>query len=322
MELISVIVPVYNAEQYLDQCIESIVNQTYGNLEIILIDDGSPDSSARICDEWRTKDNRIKVIHKENGGAGQTRNIGIGAARGEWISFIDSDDYISEKFYSFLMCNASEDIDVIECDYLICHAEKKCFDDDSLSEVKTYESKGALYDHIKGNCFKQVIWNKIYRSTVIKDIKFPEGKMIDDEFWTYKVLGKAHKLVTLKSKLYAYRQQEQSVMHKNFSLERLQALEAKRERLEYIKQEFPDLESIAKIDLWHTCMYLGQMSMLNLNNENLEKSFWLINSTFKQCSLDKKEIASLSVDYKIWAIFSKFSIKFVCKLRNYLKIGV
>lgn len=322
MDLVSVIIPIYNVEKYLNQCIESIVSQTYKNLEIILINDGSTDTSAEICEYWAEKDNRIKVIHLENGGAGRARNAGIKVARGKWLSFIDSDDYISKKFYSFLMCNASEDIDVIECNYLSCHDAEVNFDDVLLGEGKTYESKDALYEHIKGICFKQVIWNKIYRSTVIKDIKFPESKLIDDEFWTYKVLGKARKLVSLNSKLYAYRQQEQSVMHRKFSLERLHALEAKTERLKYIECNFPDLKSIAKIDLWHTCMYLGQMSMLNLNNENIDKSFWMINKVFKQYSLDKKEIASLSIDYKIWAIFSKISIKFVCKIRNCLKIGV
>ena len=115
LPLISVIVPVYKVENYLDCCVQSIVNQTYSNLEIILIDDGSPDASGAMCDAWAEKDSRIRVIHQENAGGGAARNAGLDAARGEIISMIDSDDYICPRMYAYLVSLMTEDVDIAEC---------------------------------------------------------------------------------------------------------------------------------------------------------------------------------------------------------------
>ena len=122
--LISIIVPVYRTEKYLDRCVESIVNQTYKNLEIILVDDGSPDDCPKMCDEWAKKDKRIKVIHKENGGVSSARNIGIKSAKGKYIGFVDSDDYIEKEMYESLIdvLNKNKNLDYIYCD--IYDAEK------------------------------------------------------------------------------------------------------------------------------------------------------------------------------------------------------
>ena len=115
-ELISVIVPIYNVEKYLDRCVQSIVSQTYRNLEIILVDDGAQDNSPAMCDAWAAKDSRIRVIHKENGGAGSARNAGLEVMRGSWFTFVDSDDYVAPQMYQRLAAHITDDVDIIECD--------------------------------------------------------------------------------------------------------------------------------------------------------------------------------------------------------------
>ena len=167
MDLISVIVPVYNVEKYLDKCIQSIVDQTYTNLEIILVDDGSPDNSGAICDEWAEKDNRIKVIHKANGGLSDARNAGLDIATGEYIAFVDSDDYIELDFYDKLY----NVIKATNCDISICNL-RKVYENNNVSvnncdtfeitEYSTTEAMSALID----DKIRQVVWNKLYKADI------------------------------------------------------------------------------------------------------------------------------------------------------------
>lgn len=322
MDLISVIVPVYKTEAYLDKCIESIVGQTYKNLEIILVDDGSPDNCPSICDSWAKRDSRIKVLHISNGGAGNARNVGMSVASGEWFSFIDSDDYISDKFFECMYEWIDTDVDVIECQWLSTEGDDCVFEDLNEESVKKYEVEEALYNHIENRRFKQTPVNKLYRNNIVCDIMFPVGKLIDDEFWTYKVLSRARKLISLDSKLYAYRQQNQSVMHIPFSMKRLQALDAKSERLKFIQQFHPSLESIATKDLWLTSIYMGQMVLLHLKDMDVENGFKKISAILAEFPITKEMLAQLSIDYKIWVLLSKGSIQRVCKLRNVLKLGI
>ena len=213
-KLVSVIVPVYKTERFLDHCIQSVVNQTYRALEIILIDDGSPDQCPEICDLWKEKDERIKVFHQTNAGGGAARNLALDKAKGEFVIFIDSDDYIAPCMIDFLYKQFQEEIDIVECGYCITEDEDVKFDGENESYAwELFNAEEAICENIKDRIFRQLIWNKMYRKRVIKDIRFPEQKSIDDEFWTYRVLGNARKLLYTNKVLYAYRQQENSVMH-------------------------------------------------------------------------------------------------------------
>lgn len=321
--LISVIVPVYKTELFLNQCISSLVNQTYGNLEIILIDDGSPDNAGEICDEWRRLDERIKVLHVKNGGAGKARNIGIAASKGDYITFVDSDDYISHKMYARMVKSFDDDIDIVECDYIEADRDQVCFDENCKNgKETTYSTEAAMNEHIHDRLFKQVIWNKIYRRNILEGICFPEGKLIDDEFWTYRVIGRARKLVHINDRLYAYRQQNESVMHEEFSLKRIQAIEAKKERLEFIADKFPRLYWEAHNNLWLSCLYMEQMSLKYLSVDDAEQAKKIIIQTMKEYPLLSSEIVKMSPAYVVWGLLSKISFTFVCKVRNKLNIGI
>lgn len=318
--LISVIIPVYNVEKYLDRCVESIVNQTYRNLEIILVDDGSPDRCPEMCDEWAKKDGRIKVIHQKNGGAGKARNTGTQLATGSFISYVDSDDYVDKYFYEKMTKLFDEETDVVECEYVSVNDENVVFEING--EVWETTAEKAMEYHIKDTYFKQVIWNKLYRHSVVKDIYFPIDKMIDDEFWTYQVLGNCRKLKHFDDVLYAYRQQENSVMHETFSIKRLQALEAKTLRLKYVDKNYKKLLFVAKNDLWLTCVYMGQMSLEHFSKDDSRKAFEYINDILRFCKFSKNDMKQLRFTYKVWALVTRISIKMACRLRNWMNIGL
>lgn len=259
MELISVIVPVYNVEKYLDRCVESIVNQTYTNLEIILVDDGSPDRCPAMCDEWAKRDNRIKVIHKENGGLSDARNAGMRVASGDYIAFVDSDDWIEAQMYQILYDTmVATDSDVVSC------GAKRVWTDGtpaqeviSVSRNRVLEQEAAIKAMITGDGLVQIAWNKLYRRNLIKDILFPLGVICEDEFWTWQVIVRAKRVSILRESYYNYLQRDDSIMGVGFSEKRLVVVGAKTERQNYIDRYIPELTDVSRVDLSYTCMHLG-----------------------------------------------------------------
>ena len=323
LPLLSVIVPVYKVEAYLDRCVDSIVGQTYKNLEIILVDDGSPDRSGEICDKWAAKDGRVKVIHKENGGGAAARNTGMYVMTGDIVAFVDSDDYIAPGMYEYLF-NLLEryGADIAECNYIITERDYEPLDANEIADVHEYTAVEAMKEHIADKAFRQSVVNKLYRRKVLESVRFTEGKMIDDEFFTYLAIGNAKKLVHSDKVMYAYRQQIDSVMHRVFSLKRIQAVEAKRERLEYVTKAFPSLASEARIDLWLTCLYQGQNAMRKLDKDDCKKAFEYLSDTVNKYPLTKTDRSTLSLQYIVWAFMTKVSLKLVCRTRNLIGIGL
>lgn len=316
--LISIIVPVYNVEAYLDRCIRSLVEQTYENLEILLVDDGSPDESGAICDRWAEKDSRIRVIHKENGGAGMARNVALDAARGELIGFVDSDDYIAPRMYAHLYHLMGETCDIAECEVVFTEADDCPLDDGSSCETTDASAVEAMAMHLQEKMFCQTPPNKLYRRSVIGDIRFPEGNLIDDEFFTYKVIGNARRLMHSSACLYAYRQQPGSVMHRPYSLRRLQGLEAQRQRLDYVKARMPELTYQARLHLFFQCIYARQMSMLWMTGEELETAKKIIRSTVSEVTplMPRRENG---LSRNLWLILAQISFDGVCRLQNKLE---
>ena len=321
-EKISVIITVYNVEKYLPKCLDSIINQTYQNLEIICIDDGSTDSSPQILKEYAQKDSRIKIITSCNEGQSAARNKGLKQMTGVYVSFVDSDDWLDENTYEKALSHFTKDVDSV------CWFAALVPDTPNInitSDKKKYHDvnfKGKL--HLDQNNFFELtvtVWNKIYRKEVIGDIRFPEDTVIDDEFWTYKVIGRARSLIYVEKVLYAYRQQNQSIMHTSFSLNRLQAIKAQEEKLEYMAQNLPELRFAVHEKLWLLCLYLGQMSLKYLQKSECKEAIRIIELTLEKHPFSKDELLYFNFKYKIWWYLSKCSIELVCKIRNFLKIG-
>lgn len=317
LPLISVIVPVYRVEQYLDRCLRSITEQTYRNLEIILVDDGSPDRSGAICDDWAAKDSRIIVIHKENAGAGAARNTALDAATGEIISMIDSDDYIDIHMYEHLYSLMDEDVDIAECDIVLTELEDFPLDDGSHAESRVYTLEEAMGFHLRDEIFCQTPPNKLYRRSAVRDIRFPVGNLIDDEFFTYRVIGNARKLARSSARMYAYRQQSGSAMHKPFSLKRLQGLDAQVQRLQYLQERLPQLEYEAKFQLFFNSMFVMQECLRSMSGEDLQTAREYVCGVLKRITpLETNPEASRAKN--ILLKLAQHNFEGVCKVLNFL----
>ena len=214
MELISVIIPVYKVEKYLRQCIESIISQTYTNLEIILVDDGSPDSCGDICDEYALNDSRIKVIHQENKGLSGARNTGIDASQGDYLCFVDSDDLVTPNYcqvlYDLLKNN--------EYDFSVCGTYR--FEDGDKPEPKTIDSKCKIWknkEFLKEQINKNSefgVWNKLYRRSVFSKMRFAEGRLNEDVIWSADLAVNTTNCIETKSQHYCYRQRNSGIVGK------------------------------------------------------------------------------------------------------------
>lgn len=236
-DLISIIVPCYKVEEYLDQCIKSIVNQSYKNLEIILVDDGSPDNCSLICDEWSNKDSRIKVIHKQNGGISSARNAGLDIVTGKYISFIDSDDFIDETFVESLYTNLIQnDADISCCGYYHYFNE-------NLKEIRHFKNIQLLMNSCEAikkmntiGYFGVGVWNKLYKIELFSYIRFPIGKLAEDWFILYKLIHESNKIYYDSEPKYYYRQRAGSLTRNvkiNYDCE-----EASRECLEFCIENY------------------------------------------------------------------------------------
>lgn len=243
--IISVIVPVYNVERYIAQCIESLIHQSYLKLEIILVDDGSSDRSGSICDAYAKNDERIIVIHQKNGGAASARNAGLRIARGEYLSFVDSDDYLDTEAYSILITTMREtDSDVVEYafreDYLNNYTDKVYFD--TLKEFSTEDYLKLYTSHwISG-----LAWDKLFKRSLFYNIYYEEGHIIDDEFFTYQGVMHAEKIIYLPVVLYHYRMRKSSVMRNKTTVEKMlfDRLAYSTIRREKIVERFPRLKQL------------------------------------------------------------------------------
>lgn len=218
--VISVVVPIFKVELYLEECIDSILNQTYSNLEIILIDDGSPDNCPKICDDYKLKDNRIRVIHQENQGLSAARNSGMKIATGEFIAFVDSDDYIAADTYEKLF-NAQKkyNADIVTCGICVFNDGDKPNPINS-SEISILNRNDALSDYLYDNSKVAVVaWNKLYKLDYFKDIlNFEKGRLFEDFIPITKCFIHSERICVVNEELYFYRQRAASINGENFNV--------------------------------------------------------------------------------------------------------
>lgn len=228
--LISVIVPVYNVEKYIVRCIESIINQSYKNLEIILVNDGSTDSSGKICDEYAADDKRIYVIHKKNGGQSTARNAALDLAKGEYITFVDSDDYINTDFVKIMYETIIRfNADIVQCGYI--RGTENTFPDIRINDnCKVIDINTALSTSI----YDVVVWAKLYKRKVIGTIRFPEGKVHEDEAVYYKFAYNSKKICILENKMYYYYMSPNSTMRSEPKLDFIGVYE---DRIKFFKEK-------------------------------------------------------------------------------------
>ena len=276
--LLSIIVPVYNVEKYIERCIKSILNQSFTNFELILVDDGSPDNCGKICDEYKKKDSRIKVIHKKNGGLSDARNAGLNIATGKYIGFVDSDDIIHPQMYEKLYnCINKYNSDIVQCKF---KKFKKIEDiEKSLNRhnesVEEYTNKEAIIDMIDNNKINVNTWNKLYKRELFENERFPKGKIHEDEFLTYKLIYKSNKVAYINEELYYYYQNDNGIMNGSNLLKWLDRIEALEERSNFfLKNGDKDLYDKSNTALFFA---LNKLYFIFKRNKQLKKEITYIN---------------------------------------------
>ena len=321
-DLISVIVPVYNVEDYIDCCVESIVNQSYQKLEIILVNDGSNDKSPAICDSWAYRDSRIKVIHKSNGGLSDARNAGMMIATGVFIGFVDSDDWIASEMYERLHAKMVEDgSDICACSVEMIwpdHKTKML----TVTQNRILNRSDAQKALINETLIKQPVWYKLYKREVIGEIYFEKGKFHEDVYWSYQVIGNAKSVSLIDYTGYYYRQRSTSIMGASYSLKRLDVIDAYCARYKYISREFPELSITAKRSILLNCIYHAQMAVKYLSGYEQTQALEYLESIAKQYRLNRFDYKNLKWSHRLWLLIGSKSLKVVAKLKNTLGVGL
>lgn len=257
MKKVSIIIPVYNASKYLDKCISSIVNQTYIDLEIILIDDGSIDNSLEICKLWECKDNRIIVCSQKNSGQASARNRGLDIATGNYISFVDSDDFIDytmiEKMLNRIICDGS---DICCCGMNLVYIDGKIVTIKRKQDI--IKSKDAFREalSIRGSNIGFEVWNKLFRAELFKNIRFAEGMLYEDAEINLRILTNDYIISVMEEPFYNYFQSDNSTMRKKFDFKDFDRLKVWEKALEISYDKYPEYIDMAKIRKLRCELYL------------------------------------------------------------------
>lgn len=265
MRRISVIVPVYKVEGYLRRCVQSILDQTFKELEVILVDDGSPDGCGAICDDFAARDSRVKVIHKENGGLSDARNAGLDAATGEYIGFVDSDDHIEPTMYEALLGALEEaEADLSICNFAFVDEENVAdgitppLTDEVLTRRQALERLGSDGENY---VYFVTAWNRLYRRRLWEGLRFPVGKLHEDEFTAHRIFDRCEKIATVGQVLYRYVQRGGSIMSGGASVCSLDGVYALRDRAQFFLREGMKTQAVATLAAaqWKLCRLLGQL---------------------------------------------------------------
>lgn len=291
-DVISIIIPVYNVVAYLPECIDSVLKQCYKQLEIILVDDGSTDGSGELCDKYAEIDDRIKVIHQMNRGAANAKNVGLCVANGEFLAFVDSDDYLESNAYSFMI----EQLETYQADVIQCGFRNVYYD--------SYVNYVTLDDFVEFSCVDYLrrftidwtcglLWDKLYRRELFSGVLFEEGHKIDDEFFTYQGIMNAEKIIHMPNIVYNYRKRKSSVMmqkksRKKMVLDKLDYLVKRREK---VLTRYPELKQ--DFD-YH---FLSMLVILSKDAAATEESIRITKLILKQYFVNEKHC---KIDLSLW----------------------
>lgn len=320
MPRLSVIVPVYKVEKYIHKCVESILNQTFTDFELILVDDGSPDDCGRICDEYAKKDSRVRVIHKENGGQSSARNIGLDVAKGEIIGFVDSDDDIEVNMYKNLIDYMDKErLDIAFGDVYLVRGDR-IRKQSMYSGNKVLNKKEGLNDNLICK-IDNAVWNKIYKKSIFDNLRFKEGIVYEDVRIMYKIFNKSQRSGYLKECLYYYYKRQNSTIAQSFnSKSRYDCFKGYKERLEFSIKENLDCVEMCRVLAVETALATLTAFYANKEDEDSDRykdvvSFLNVNSAKVKSKLKgKKRFLLWSFEnckcmHKLYAFFSDLSKK-------------
>nr|AAR25953.1 Cps7J [Streptococcus agalactiae] len=301
MKKISVIIPVYNVQSFLNECIDSVLAQTYSNLEIILVDDGSTDTSGDICDYYSKKDRRILVFHKNNGGLSDARKKENSRATGDYIYLLDSDDYLykEDAIEEMVGCSKGYDSDIV----LACYVERIgqriiniVLENETIETISPLQAIRNIYNYDDYKAIFTVAHNKLYKRELFSTMCYPVGKLHEDEFLTYKLYLKAKNIIFFRYNTYVYRIREDSIMTGSYNVKRLHAIEALQERIHLLK-EYPELVFQSEKALIKTM----EVNLTELYKNDFYKEFYTLRNEYQRTILDfiEKQGVLLKVKYSL-----------------------
>lgn len=315
---ISVIIPVYNVEDYLTESVDSILNQTYKNYEVILIDDGSTDKSPQICDTYSEKNDKVNVIHTDNRGLSAARNLGTEKAQGEYIFYLDSDDYIKNNVIERMVKFVEQyDVDIVCGNFMYAYPDKTVIAINEEKEYEVLDTYSAMEQLIKGKKIQNFAWGKLIKKEIAQENKFPVGKLFEDMYWTHYIIDQAEKIVIDYQSFVYYRQRQNSISY-SFNIRSLDQLDGMIERKEFIEQKYPDLlnkykEIMVKNSLnlaWCTVRYLKRKEQKKAINKL--RDFYLKFDYHQNNNEESKLISAFCssiIKYKIKTIIYKIKNK-------------
>lgn len=249
--MISIIVPVFNGEAYLDDCLSSLLAQTYRCFELLIVDDGSTDGSGEIARGYAQRDSRVRLLTKPNGGSGSARNLGLAEAKGEYLVFVDGDDWVHPKYLELLLAGMEcSGADVVQCGYEVTRSRQT--EPGNQSPHRTWEY--TCREYMKCFCTRQdhvrtvVLWNKLYRKELFDGLAFPEGKSVDDEYLFCPVISRAKKIVEIGNILYYYYQSGNSQMRRKPDIRMV-------DRIEAVEQQMAFFQSMGEYALCNQLLY-------------------------------------------------------------------
>ncbi len=317
MPKISIIVPVYNVEKYIDRCINSILHQTFSDFELILIDDGTPDSSGEICENYAKTDNRIRVFHKQNGGLSDARNYGIDKAEGEYLTFIDSDDYVDKSYLEYLISLLTDDCKVSACNHLIVRKDNTLPNTD-FTGTRYLTTKEAFEEALYHGIIDVSAWGKLYHRSIFETLRYPKGHLYEDTYVFGDILKSVDRIVFGSDALYYYVQRNDSIVHGKFNEKRYEYIESVKRFCDTAVTLYPDLENgcvrrmaqarLSVLRYMEKCDKKYKSLRSQLKTQILDNKKEILNDT-KTPKRDKIAIILLSFGlwtfYKAWNLYEK-----------------
>ena len=304
LPLVSIIVPVYNVEKYIEKCLDSIINQTYNNLEIILVDDGSTDDSGLKCEQYSEIDDRIIVIHKKNGGLSDARNTALSVFTGEFVAFVDSDDYLDQEYIEYLyklIVNNNADISV--CQYTITYSTVSKKNRKTKETIKIFNRLSAIENTLYHKCIPVSAFGKLYKREIFDSIKYPYGYYYEDLAVIVYILNLCSKIVVSNQKKYYYIQRKDSIMNGKFSIEKMRKVKISKDHLHFIESNYPDLAPAARFRLFLSALQTYRIIPFDSIHKDLLNEIWMIIISYRKEILHDEKV---EFSYKIMALISYF----------------
>jgi glycosyltransferase involved in cell wall biosynthesis len=274
---ISIIVPVYKVEPYIRKCVDSILSQTFTNFELILVDDGSPDKSGEICDEYAHLDKRVIVIHKENGGLATARNAALDIAKGDYIGFVDSDDWIEPDMYELLydMCKKNN-CEIANCTSIIYFKNKTV--KNGTHPLIVHNREQAMRAMLEGKLYDEVVWTKLIKRSLLEEIRFPVGLVYEDTAFTYKVIHKSNRVCCIGAPKYHYIKRDNSTMDLAIKDIRIDGVLIYEKMFEFVEKFYPELGNLVALKLANKAMVILNLISYNQNSSKYEHEYSKVTS--------------------------------------------